>query len=58
VLTPFCVLALLRIPTFGRRVRTFGRRLSTLSAVAMLGLGALLADGWYDALVQRLDIGT
>ena len=57
VLTPFCVLAVVRIPMFGRRMRTCGRRLSTLSAVAMLGLGALLAGGWYDALVQRLDIG-
>ena len=58
VLTPFCALASVRLPTLGGRVRSMGRRLSGVSAVAMLALGAVLLAGWYDALVQRLDIGT
>ena len=58
VLTPFCAIALLRIPKSGPRMRLAGRRLSSMSAVVMLGLGLLLAGGWYDSLVQRLWIGS
>ena len=58
VLTPFCAMALLRIPKAGPRLRLAGRTLSSMSAVVMLGLGLLLAGGWYDPFVQRLRIGS
>jgi cytochrome c-type biogenesis protein len=58
VLTPFWAVASVRLPTLGRRARSLGRRMSKASAVVMVALGALLLAGWYDALVQRLDIGT
>ena len=58
VVTPFCALARLRLGRFGPRVGTLGRRLSGTSIVVMLVLGVLLLAGWYDAVVQRLDIGT
>ncbi|MEO8266340.1 MAG: cytochrome c biogenesis protein CcdA [Ilumatobacteraceae bacterium] len=58
VLTPFCALACLRLARFGPRVAAVGRRLSSASVVVVLVLGVLLLAGWYDAVIQRLDIGT
>jgi cytochrome c-type biogenesis protein len=58
VFTPFCAIALFRIPRAGPCIRLAGRRLSSMSALVMLGLGLLLAGGWYDGFVQSLGIGS
>lgn len=58
VLTPFGGIASMRRPKFGQRVRRIGDGLSTFSSTVMMAIGVLLVGGWYDALIQRLEIGT
>ena len=58
VLTPFVALAFMRLPRLGDGLRLAGRRLWAVSAAVIVVLGVLLTGGWYDAVVQRLVIGT